>query len=48
VQRLAEVLLEPVAGATRVTVRHTNAPDRHTGYRDGGWQSSYFEPMKEH
>jgi len=21
-------------------------PDGHTSYRDGGWQRSYFEPMK--
>jgi activator of HSP90 ATPase len=43
-----DVLLEPAAGGTMVTVRHTNVPDGHTGYRDGGWQRSYFEPMKEH
>jgi len=43
-----EVLLEPVAGGTKVTVRHTNVPDGHTSYRDGGWQKSYFEPMKRY
>jgi activator of HSP90 ATPase len=43
-----EVLLEPAAGGTRVTVRHSNVPDGHTSYRDGGWQNSYFEPMKAH
>jgi activator of HSP90 ATPase len=43
-----EVLLEPVPGGTKVTVRHTNVPDGHTSYRDGGWQNSYFEPMKKH
>jgi activator of HSP90 ATPase len=41
-----EVILEPVTGGARVTVRHTNVPDGHTSYRDGGWQRSYFEPMK--
>lgn len=41
-----EVLLEPVGNATRVTVNHRNVPDGHTSYRDGGWQRSYFEPMK--
>ena len=40
-----ELLLEPVAGGTRVTLRHSNVPDGHTSYRDGGWQRSYFEPM---
>jgi activator of HSP90 ATPase len=43
-----EVLLEPVPGGTKVTVHHTNVPDGHTSYRDGGWQNSYFEPMKKH
>jgi len=43
-----EVLLEPAARGTKVTVRHTNVPDGHTSYRDGGWQRSYFEPMKEY
>ena len=41
-----EVLFEPVGNATRVTVNHRNVPDGHTSYRDGGWQRSYFEPMK--
>ena len=37
-----------VSGGTRVTVHHTNVPDGHTNYRDGGWQSSYFDTMKRH
>src|SRR5208283_4041806 len=41
-----EVVLEPVPGGTRVSVHHSNVPDGHTSYRDGGWQRSYFEPMK--
>ena len=43
-----EVLLRPAAGGTMVTVRHSKVPDGHTSYRDGGWQRSYFEPMKQH
>jgi uncharacterized protein YndB with AHSA1/START domain len=43
-----EVLLEPVPGGTKVTLHHTDVPDGHTSYRDGGWQKSYFEPMKRH
>ena len=43
-----EVLLEPVGGGTKVTVHHTNVPDGHTSYRDGGWQRSYFDTMKKH
>jgi hypothetical protein len=42
------VLLEPAPGGTNVTVHHTNVPDGHTSYRDGGWRDSYFEPMKKH
>jgi len=43
-----EVLLEPAPGGARITVRHSNVPDGHTSYRDGGWQRSYFDPMKEY
>jgi activator of HSP90 ATPase len=43
-----EVLLEPAPGGTLVTVRHSNVPDGHTSYRDGGWQQSYFDPMKRY
>ena len=43
-----EVSLEPAAGGTRVTVKHSNVPDDQTSYRDGGWQRSYFEPMKKY
>jgi uncharacterized protein YndB with AHSA1/START domain len=43
-----EVLLEPVAGGTKVTVRHANVPDGHTSYRDGGWRDNYFAPMKRY
>jgi activator of HSP90 ATPase len=41
-----EVLLEAHAQGTRITLRHTNVPDGHTSYRDGGWQNNYFRPMK--
>jgi activator of HSP90 ATPase len=43
-----EVLLEPVDGGTRLTLRHANVPDGQTQYEQGGWQESYFEPMKEY
>ena len=43
-----EVLLEPVPGGTRVTIHHTNVPDQLAKYRDAGWQSNYFEPMKRY
>ncbi|MEK6721372.1 MAG: SRPBCC domain-containing protein [Chloroflexota bacterium] len=41
-----EVLLEPAGEGTTVTIRHTNVPDGQLGYEQGGWQESYFEPMR--
>jgi uncharacterized protein YndB with AHSA1/START domain len=43
-----EVLLEAVPEGTRLTLHHTNVPDGHGGYQDGGWQQHYFEPMKQY
>jgi activator of HSP90 ATPase len=43
-----EVLLEPAGEGTRLTLHHTNVPDGHTGYQNGGWQEHYFEPMKRY
>jgi activator of HSP90 ATPase len=43
-----EVLLDPIPEGTRITLHHTNVPDGHTGYQDGGWQQHYFEPMKQY
>ena len=41
-----DVLLEPVESGTKITIHHTNVPDGHLGYEQGGWQESYFDPMK--
>jgi uncharacterized protein YndB with AHSA1/START domain len=41
-----EVRLKPVAGGTQITVKHASVPDGQIRYRDGGWQRSYFDPMK--
>lgn len=43
-----EVLLEPVGEGTHITVLHTNVPDGQLGYEQGGWQESYFDPMREY
>lgn len=43
-----EVLLEPVDGGTRVTIRHSNVPDQIARHREAGWQRNYFEPMKKY
>ena len=31
---------------TLVTVRHSNVPEGDLGYENGGWQQSYFTPMR--
>ena len=43
-----EVLLETVAEGTRLTLRHSDVPDGQLQYEQGGWQESYFEPMRDH
>ena len=43
-----EVLLEPVEDGTQVTIRHSNVPADQPGYEQGGWQESYFDPMREY
>lgn len=43
-----EVLLEPAEDGTRITIRHTGVPDGQLGYEQGGWQESYFSPMREY
>lgn len=43
-----EVLLEAVAGGTRVTTHHTNVPDQLGRHRDAGWQNNYFGPMRRY
>jgi activator of HSP90 ATPase len=41
-----EVLFTGDDGGTRIIVRHSNVPEDQPGYEDGGWQKSYFDPMK--
>lgn len=43
-----EVLLEPVKGGTKLTLHHRNVPDGQLDYEHGGWQESYFDPMKDY
>jgi activator of HSP90 ATPase len=45
---LIEVTLDGNDEGTLVTVRHSNVPSDQLGYEDGGWQKSYFDPMKAH
>jgi len=37
--------LEEVEDGTRLTLEHSNVPDEHRSYEEGGWQENYFEPM---
>ncbi len=43
-----DVLLEPLGGTTRITIHHSNVPDRLQSFEQGGWQAHYFDPMKAH
>jgi uncharacterized protein YndB with AHSA1/START domain len=42
------VTLDEVGGGTLLTIEHSNVPDEHKSYEEGGWQSNYFEPMVEY
>jgi activator of HSP90 ATPase len=41
-----DVAFEPSEGGCVVVIRHTNVPDGHRGYQDGGWEDNYFAPMR--
>ena len=41
-----EVVLEPSSGGCAIFLHHTNVPDGHRGYEDGGWEDNYFAPMR--
>jgi len=40
-----EVTLAKAPRGTKVTLRHSNVPDGHDGYKSG-WKTHYFDPMK--
>ena len=37
--------LDELDEGTLLTLTHSNVPDSHIGYEQGGWQEHYFEPM---
>ncbi len=43
---IVTVTLESVEEGTLLTLVHSNVPDSHRSYEEGGWESQYFEPMK--
>jgi uncharacterized protein YndB with AHSA1/START domain len=40
-----EVTLEPDAGGTRITIRHTEVPERQAAAYRKGWTDFYLKPM---
>jgi uncharacterized protein YndB with AHSA1/START domain len=43
---IVTITLEPVEEGTLLTLVHSNVPDQHRSYEEGGWESQYFEPMR--
>jgi activator of HSP90 ATPase len=43
-----EVVLDPIDAGTKITIRHSDVPDTHRSYQEGGWQAHYFDPMRKH
>ena len=39
------IVLQESEDGTLLTIEHSNVPDEHKSYEEGGWQSHYFEPM---
>jgi uncharacterized protein YndB with AHSA1/START domain len=42
---IVTILLQETEDGTFLTLEHSNVPDEHKSYEEGGWQSNYFEPM---
>jgi uncharacterized protein YndB with AHSA1/START domain len=42
---IVTILLQETEGGTLLTLEHSNVPDEHRSYEEGGWQSHYVEPM---
>ena len=42
---IVTILLKETEEGTLLTLEHSNVPDTHRSYEEGGWQSNYFEPM---
>ncbi len=43
-----EVLLEKAKKGTRVTLRHSEIPERQGKMYEEGWKEHYFTPMKRY
>jgi len=42
---IVTIILQEIDDGTLLTLQHSNVPDAHRSYEEGGWQSNYFEPM---
>jgi uncharacterized protein YndB with AHSA1/START domain len=42
---IVTIVLQETEDGTVLTLQHSNVPDEHKSYEEGGWQSNYFEPM---
>ncbi len=42
-----EITLDESDGQTTLTLRHSNVPAEQTDYEQGGWQTHYFDRMKQ-
>jgi len=45
---IVTIVLQDIDDGTLLTLQHSNVPDAHRSYEEGGWQSNYFEPMQEY
>jgi uncharacterized protein YndB with AHSA1/START domain len=43
---IVTVMLEGTDEGTLLTLVHSNVPEEHRSYEEGGWESNYFEPMR--
>jgi activator of HSP90 ATPase len=43
-----EVTFDPCDTGALVKIRHSNVPDDHLGYENGGWQKSHLDPMNSY
>ena len=42
---IVTIVLQETEDGTLLTLQHSDVPDEHKSYEEGGWQSNYFEPM---
>ncbi len=43
-----ELTLEAVKEGTKLTLKHSSIPDGQADSYEGGWDESYFQPMREY